>query len=284
MYFNILIMIRYIFNCFMTSIKMKLNNNQKDWLSWIIIILIMWGITFLFYFLSSFKYKTDIISPQTSEEEEPPVINNSSSIKNSWDINISEDIFYEWSCDIKTTWNFKFIDIATPTNRIYTPENTHKIETKTINISWDIEDAYLCIISDISDKKESYNDYRKWFNAVTKVIFWEYRWAINVGYSKNNQQFYDYDWNNIWSVSKQLNWKFWTNEAPFRYFINLKSVILANEKDWKYDYFPLINELKDGKTIEIGWYMTKLWNDAYRASSISYYRLIWKWDWTINIK
>lgn len=197
-------------------------------------------------------------------------------------------LLWDKNCNFIYTGNFKFIDIATPQNRIYTPENTYQTTTttKTISISWDIDKAYLCIVSDISDKKDSYKAYKKYmaYNTVTKIIFGSVRWAINVWYFLSSRQFYDYDTDSSKRTPQEVNGQFYTHETPFQYLLNLNSVILADEINGWRNYYPLINELKDWKTLKIGWYMTKIWRDDYWASSISYYRLIRKWNGEITMK
>ncbi|MFZ2151442.1 MAG: hypothetical protein WAZ12_00820 [Candidatus Absconditicoccaceae bacterium] len=273
---------------------MDKENNKKDRLIGIIIIFLMIGITYLFYFLSLYKkenikdYQTQekILETQNAEKDIQETINfnteNNTSDTNDVNIEINENIFLENTCNFLNTGNIKFLDIANPDNRIYTPKDTNQIKTttKSITISGNIEEAYLCIVSDISDKEDSYIAYRKHgtYNTVTKIIFGETRGAINVGYSINNNQFYDSDSSNLKKVSKQLDGKFRTDETPFRYIINLNSVIIADENNGSYNYTPLINELKDGSTINIGGYMVKIGRDDFWASSISYYRLIRKGD------
>lgn len=192
----------------------------------------------------------------------------------------------EKTCSFIETWEYKYIDLANNQNRIYTSQNPdYKEFTKPIEINWNIDDAYLCIVIDISEKKDSYKAYRKYksYNWVTYFYFSSsYKWFINVWRSLWNNQFYDSNSSNLQPVSVLLNGKIWSHELPYRYLLDLKNVIIADKDEWWFLYIAPINILKDWNIINVGWYMSAL-GKSYRASSVSSYRIIYKWDWNIKI-
>lgn len=190
----------------------------------------------------------------------------------------------EW-CEVNDK-NIKELDIATPDDRFYTSKESweEKTPTKKLYISWDLGNIYFCIIPDISNKKASYSDYRKWYNAVTYLKVWKYYGAIDVWYSKNSGQFYDFDSHNSTKVKEKMFGKYWTEELPYRQILDLQNnIIFADTKNGGTTKINIKDELSDGNTINIGWYMTKLGSEAYRASSIKNFRILRDWDWTIEI-
>ena len=248
------------------------------WIYAIIIILIVIG-------FSNWKHPNNSI--QTWWNVIPWTINSGTSIWNSsWDtINSNDDlsdILITNGCD--TTW-FSSIYIASDNNRFYTTEMAN-VPTKKIRTIWDVWHVFICIIPDISDKKESYNDYRKEYsyNAVTYIKIWNYEGFYDVWFSIPSNQFYDLDSSNSKKVTWDIHWKYWTHELPLSQIIDTsKNVTLADTDYWGTREINLSAEFKDGKTIDIWAYMTKLWNNDWRASSIKEFKILRDWNWTIEI-
>lgn len=177
------------------------------------------------------------------------------------------------------------ITIASENDRFYTTEPP-KVSTKKIKTHWDLWNIFLCIVPDVSNKKESYNQYRKnySYNAVTFIKVWDYEGFYDVGYSLESALFYDLDSNNSKRVTKNIRWKYRTHELPLLQVIDvLENVILADTSYWWTKQVNLSAEFKDWKSIDIWAYMTKLWNEAFRASSIKEFKIVWDWAWYIEL-
>lgn len=190
--------------------------------------------------------------------------------------------FLSW-CDVD---GVNYIDIATPSDRFYTKSDTNisKVPTKKIQVVWNLWNVFLCIIPDISDKEEKYNAYRKGYNTVTQIKVWKYVWALDVGYSLNSKNFFDSDSDNSWAVREKMYGKYWTHQLPYTQIVNLQeNVIFADTQNWWTNKIDIKDQFLDWNQILIGWYMTKLWADDYRASSIKNFRILRDWDWYIEI-
>lgn len=207
----------------------------------------------------------------------------------SWDVDQSVDIKSQIietliinSCNV--SW-MNSVSLASENNRFYTTEPP-KVPIKTIKTNWNLWNVFLCITPDISDKKNSYNDYRKTYsyNAVTFIKIWEYEWFYDVWYSLESNLFYDLDSNNSVKVSKNIKWKYWTHELPLLQLIDVsENIFLADIIYWWTKQVNLKSEFKDGKIINVWAYMTKLWKDAYWASSIKEFKIVRDWNWYIEI-
>lgn len=259
-------------------------NTEKKYQFLSVILLVILVFVYPLYTKFINKDTNNIITQQSKEITE---------IKKNIELTQTNFLLQDNSCKFIYSWEYKHIDIANNDNRIYTPKNVdwknYKLYTKKIKVNWNIDDAYLCIISDISDKKESYNNYRKkWaYNFVTYLFFWDlsYAWHINVACFKQDNwtcQYYDYDSNNSKPANPILNWKFWSEEAPYRYILDLKKTIIADKENWWFKYISPINILRSDNEIYVWWFMSQAWKEDYRASSIKSYRIIYKGDWTIT--
>lgn len=181
-------------------------------------------------------------------------------------------LFVDKNCDYDGLAWYKLIDIfswdfATPEMADY------RNYTKSFIISWYIEDAFLCIISDIR------SDYKKPFSYKYSTFIWfwneENAGHINVGYNKDKKLVYD---NSTDKNSPFLDWKFWWHETPYTYYFNLSKVIVANMNDWWYKYIEPIKQLQKWWEILIWWFVNSYPN--YRAWKIIKYRIFYKW-WSI---
>lgn len=203
-------------------------------------------------------------------------------ISGNWEFDL-----YENNCNFQYTGDYKHLDIATPGSRIYTKEKFDVLNfTKTIQISWNINAIWLCVIADISDKSNSYSAYRKpesYYSMIYVYFNKDNQGYLNVAYYPPSWQYYDSDSDSTNRTNSSINGKFWSSETPWKYLIDLSSVVVANTKDWWYKYIYPSTLFKDGMILHVWWFMASLWR-AYWASSISSYRLIYKWDWEIVFK
>lgn len=231
------------------------------------------------------KDTNNIIQEQSKEISE---------IKQSIEATQTSFLLQNQSCEFIYSGDYKHLDIANAEDPIYTPKNVewnnYKLYTKKIKIVGNIDNAYLCIISDISNKKESYNDYRKKgaYNFVTYLFFGNlsYAWQINVACSKKDDwtcRYYDYDSNNSKPANSILNGKFQSEEAPYKYLLDLKKTIIADKENGWFKYIAPINILKNWNEISVWWFMSQAWKEDYWASSITSYRIIYKWEGNIEL-
>ena len=266
------------------SWKNPLTEKTEKSLSFISILLLV-ALIFIYPIYTKWinKDTNNIIEEQSKEISE---------IKQSIEITQTSFLLQDQSCEFIYSGDYKYLDIANTENPIYTPKDVkwdnYNLYTKKIKIIGNIDNAYLCIISDISDKKDSYNDYRKKgaYNFVTYLFFGDisYAWQINVACSKKDDwtcQYYDYDSNNSKPANPILNWKFRSEEAPYKYFLDLKKTIIADKENWWFKYIAPINILKNWNEINVWWFMSQAWKEDYRASSITTYRIIYKWEGNI---
>lgn len=231
----------------------------------------------------------------TPPQLDTPQLNNTpeSEIWTSLILNITgEKLWYiSWfslhqdNCDFQETGDYKYIDIATPDNRIYTKATYNPLYfTKPIQISWDVNTLWLCVMADISDKSSSYSEYKKpnSYYSMVYVYFDPNTWGyVNVAYYKPSWQYYDANSDSTHTLGTVFDWKFWSSNTPKKFLLNLDNIIVANtENDVWYSRIRPSNLFKNWHILNIWWFMNGLWK-AYRASSISSYRIIYKWEWTI---
>lgn len=209
--------------------------------------------------------------------------NNQISGTGNWNFDL-----YENNCNFQYTGDYKYLDIATPSNRIYTKEKFDVLNfTKTIQISWNIDNIWLCIIADISDKSASYSAYRKknsYYGMVYVYFNLNNMGYVNVAYYKPSGQYYDAKSDSTHILGDVFDGKFWSSETPKKFLLNLNSIAVANTEDWFYKNIFPDKLFKNGSVLNVWWFMAPLTSKAYRASSISSYRLIYKWDWEITFK
>ncbi len=109
------------------------------------------------------------------------------------------------------------------------------------------------------------------------------QWYINTAYYPPSWQYYDSDSDSTNRTDSSIDGKFWSSETPKKYLLNLDSVIVANIEEWWYKYIYPSKLFKTETELRIWGSMASLWK-AYWASSISSYRIIYKWNWEIKYK
>jgi len=196
---------------------------------------------------------------------------------------LSKNSFIDW-CN--TITGIKSVNLAIPNNRFYTSSTStpSKSPVKKIRINWDLWNVFLCVVPDISDKKPSYNNYRKWYNSNTVLKIWDFAWYYDVWWSVNSNQFYDYDSDNSTKVNTKMYWKYYTEELPYYQIIDMQqNLIFADRDNWWIQSINLRDKFNDWNELLVWWYMNKLWADAYWASSIREFKILWDGDWSIEI-
>lgn len=179
-----------------------------------------------------------------------------------------------WDCSVNIS-SYNTLDIYKEWDTLLTPKTKdYKKFTKQINIIWNIDELYICVISNIRQ------DYKKFeaYKFSTYLYLWSESnaWNINTAFSIKNWVVYDWEW--WWS--KDLDWVFRGNEAPYTQVLNLQSVKVANMVNWwsKIIYPSIL--FKDWSTLRIWWYVNSYPN--YRAWEILKLRIIYKW-WEIKL-
>lgn len=260
----------------------------NKWFIKFLIAFILWIYILLFFVVYNFFFWENWVMNKKNNESISATTSSIIEKINTWSIYtgtqkpLTTSDFLSW-CDVKDA---NYIDIATPSDRFYTQSgtSTNNVPTKKIQIVWNLWNIFLCIIPDISDKKEKYNEYRKGYNTVTHIKVWKYVWALDVGYSLNNKQFYDSDSDNSSVIRDKMYGKYWTHELPYTQIVDLqKNVIFADTQNWWTTKIDIKDQFLDWSEILIGWYMTKLWADDYRASSIKNFRILRNWDGHIEL-
>lgn len=197
---------------------------------------------------------------------------------------LTRDSFVDW-CN--TLSGIQSIYLVTPNNRFYTSSilTPSKSPVKKIKINWDLWNVFLCVVPDISDKKDSYEDYRvHGYNSNTILKIWGFAWYYDVWYSTWSQQFYDYDSNNTSSVKTKMYWKYYLDELPLYQIIDLQNnIIFADIEKWWTQTIYLKDSFKSWNIIPVWWYMNKVWNDGFYVSSIREFKILWDWEWSIEI-
>ena len=228
----------------------------NKWFIKFLIALILWIYILLFFVVYNFFFWENWVMNKKNNESISATTSSIIEKINTWSIYtgtqkpLTTSDFLSW-CDVKDA---NYIDIATPSDRFYTQSgtSTNNVPTKKIQIVWNLWNIFLCIIPDISDKKEKYNEYRKGYN--TSVI------------------------------RDKMYGKYWTHELPYTQIVDLqKNVIFADTQNWWTTKIDIKDQFLDWSEILIGWYMTKLWADDYRASSIKNFRILRNWDGHIEL-
>lgn len=244
---------------------------------------------FLLLLLISFFWKRNdnhdfeqkVTNNDLSLEEANNIINQN--LSKSDKVVLSKESFIDW-CN--TIAGIKSVSLVTPNNRFYTSSTSipSKSPVKKIKINWDLWNIFLCVVPDISDKKPSYNNYRKWYNSNTVLKIWDFAWYYDVWWSVNSNQFYDYDSDNSTKVNTKMYWKYYTEELPYYQIIDMQqNLIFADMDNWWIQSINLRDKFNDWNKLLVWWYMNKLWADAYWASSIREFKILWDGDWSIEI-
>lgn len=192
---------------------------------------------------------------------------------NTWDLKL----VISWNCSINDISNYRTLDIFWEGNTLKTPSTRDlKGYTREISISWYVEEAYICVISDIRADYKKYKAYA----FSTYLYLWDANNAgnINVWYSKENRVVYDSStW---WPQDPFIDGRFRWNEAPYTQVVNLSGVIVANMVNWWKKIIYPIRLFNDWATIRVGGYTNSYPNR--RAGEITKLRIIYKW-WSISL-
>lgn len=202
-----------------------------------------------------------------------------------------------WSGSILTRESFldgcnaltgvKSVSLATPDSRFYTSSEAtpSKSPTKKIKINWDLWNIFLCVVPDISDKKPHYEKFRiHWFNTNTVLKIWNFAWHYDVWYSLSSHQLYDYDGNNSSPVKTKMFWKYYLDELPLYQIIDLQSsIIFADLNKWWVQRVNLRDKFQSWSVISVWWYMNIVGSDRFYVSSIREFKILWDWEWSIEV-
>lgn len=225
-------------------------------------IILMWIYLYFWGYLNRQVYDPTIIN-----------ISNTWAVSNTWWIE-QPKLSISWDCSINNT-RYKVLEIFGDSNALQTPSNKELENfTRRIKVKWDIEELYICVISDIREDYKKYKAYR----FSTYLFMWNSKNAgnINVWYSLRNWVVYDGE---SWWPS-YLNGIFWWNEAPYTQVVNLANVTIADTVEWWSKTISPIKLFDDGATILIGWFVNTYPNR--RAWKITKLHIIYKW-WEISL-
>lgn len=248
--------------------------NEKSKARWIIIDLIVF-ILLLITSISFFSKNAEINSQNEIEKELEKESENNMPIvdiletddwvlsweDNSWFIiSWSYDswiIFYE-DCLIWNTWDYKILNVFSSAIKSPLNPQEYKNYTNQYNIIWKINDAKLCIVSDVVNYRKTHQ-----YTYSTYILFWDnkYAWHINVWYSLKTKVVYD---KTSW-WTKDLDWRFWGNETPKIYNLDLNSVKVADTINWWTKKISPLKRLQQGWSIRIWWFVNAK-----------------NWEWRIN--
>lgn len=192
----------------------------------------------------------------------------------SWDIasatveehkkNIQPISFIE-TCDVINTGEFKILEVFKTPNYSPTNPSAYLNYTKQYIITWKIQDAKLCIVADVVNYRKKHQ-----YTYSTYILFssLEYAGHINVGYSPKNWVIYDYTTSPRESF---LDGRFWWDETPKIYNLNLERVIVANPEDKGWKPISPLKRLQQQWPIRIGWFVNaKNWEGIIQKFVIAY--------------
>lgn len=231
-------------------------HTKQTSLPWFIGAIIL-GVLFGLYFLRSLPTEPNSIMQNTGDFSIWDKDNNSfivpvdvlsGDVSNDESINNSGDIQFQFigQCDNNHQEWYKTLNVFDKPSYSPTNASLYRNYTKPYTITWKIKDAKLCIMADVVDYRKKHQ-----YTYSTYILFSspEYAGHINVGYSPNNRVIYDYTTSPRESF---LDGRFWGNEAPKIYNINLDKLRVANPEDkgWKRIY-PL-KRLQKEWAIRIG--------------------------------
>jgi len=190
-----------------------------------------------------------------------------------WNNNIESGfVFLNSECEFNyLSWTkYNYINIFDGDKRSPKDFKDYKSYTNVFYISWQIEEAYLCIVSSVVDWRKTSK-----YNYTTYILFNEpkYAWHIRVWYSKEKNVLYDY----TTSKNKELYWRFWWYEAPKTYQENLESIIVANRESWDYTEIHPLERLKQEWRIRIWWFVNAINQEGIMKKFV----IIYKW-WEIR--
>ena len=181
-----------------------------------------------------------------------------------------------WTCNFNYIWSYKYLDIYSW--EFKTPSQYPTIDqyTKSINITWGIEEVKICILADVKQDHKWIWDYS--FEIYAYLWSNIHKWYINVWRYEPTKQFFDGE---SWWKDKKLHGRFNGNETPFRQLIDLENVVIADV--WWVSFYnnirPIFN-FQRGWKINIWAYVE--WDNHFYAGRILQFRIIYKWSWVIS--
>lgn len=176
-----------------------------------------------------------------------------------WEIDKIKDFSFSETCLIENTWDYKILEVFSTPQKSPTDTKEYTKYTKPYTISGKIEDAKLCIVSDVVDYRKKHQ-----YTYSTYIIFWssDYAWHIHVWYSKNNWVVYD----KTSGWTSDLDWRFRWDETPKIYNLNdLNSLKVADTVNWWTKKINIIERLNKEWNIRIWWFVNAK-----------------NWEWRIN--
>lgn len=179
------------------------------------------------------------------------------------DLDVKSFNFVE-DCSIENTWEYKVLNVFKSPSKSPSDPKAYLSYTNPYTIIWNIEDAKLCIVSDVVDYRK-----RHQYTYSTYILFWdkEYWWHINVWYSPKTKVVYD---KNSW-WTKDLDGRFWGDEAPKIYKLNLSSLKVANINEWWTKTIYPLKRLQKKWNIRIWWFVNaKNWEGIIKKFVIAY--------------
>jgi hypothetical protein len=175
------------------------------------------------------------------------------------------------TCEFEYAGSYRYLDLydwdfQTPTQKPNVDQYT-----KSISISWNIEDVKICILADVrpDHKVEGYS-------FTVKAYLWSqnHAWYLNVWRYKPTNQFFDKD--SGWS-NGDLYGRFNGNETPFKQVIDLERVIIADV--WWEEYYKYIRPIVNfQKTWILNVWAYVEWDNHRYAWNIVAFRIIYKWE------
>lgn len=231
------------------------------------------GIVFTIWYVWFLVVKFNLIDSQKHTIESIDIAIESIgtwAINNTWntiswgiDIDLKSD-----TCD-QIGNGYKSVDVFKEPKKSPADFNAYKSYANSFTISWYINKAYVCIITDVVERRK--NDRYK-YSLYVLFNDSKYAWHINVGYSQNNWVMYDYTSR---GANSKLDWIFWWSDTPKRYILDLNDLTVADTKniDSVYDYTTIkpLTRLQQEWQIRIWWFVNaKNWEGIIRKFVIFY--------------
>lgn len=256
-YYNKCIYYQITFTFYFWSIIMTNKENTPLW-----IIILFSALTLSIFIISFFvlpKYK---VSNDPQLEKYGLVVGidtgniNNNFVVNSQDFDITigttnnGEVDFIEECKPVNTWEYKILNVFDhPINSPLNPKD-YISYTKPFTISWDINSAKLCIVSDVVDYRKKHQ-----FTYSTYILFND-KWMdghLNVGFSKKNNVIYDL---NSSANEPFLDGRFRGDETPKIYSnINLSHVRVANFVNGWSKVINILERLQQEGEIRIWWFV-----------------------------
>ncbi len=233
----------------------KTTTNKEGWLKTFLInimpIILLW-ITLILYFVFYFKEKNDIeqIKNDGSMDVTDVITWDISNIEsNTWDVQIINNFSFSEECIVENTWDYKILEVFISPQKSPIDAKNYIEYTKPYTIIWRIQDAKLCIVSDVVDYRKKHQ-----YTYSTYIIFWssDYAWHIRVWYSKKNWVVYD----KASGWTSDLDGRFRGDETPKIYNLDdLNNLKVADTLNWWTKKINIIERLNKEWNIRIWWFV-----------------------------